>query len=119
MVDTTGFDDGGARVSAQLTEVLGEPVVASASGRWRLWDLRKLPVGTARTETERWEAARDLVGPELLTRLDLDHPTARCGADRAGRHRTVEPQRCNFSSSGRQIPTAAGADRRCTGCPNT
>jgi phosphoglycerol transferase len=68
VVDTAGYADGGAQVSARLTEKLGKPTVKSPGSRWKFWDLRRYASEHGLSQSELRDAARVLVGP-LLDKL--------------------------------------------------
>ncbi len=63
VVDTAGYADDGAAISAKLDAALGSPAVVSPGGRWKFWDLRDYARTTGRSDAELRTAARGLVGP--------------------------------------------------------
>ena len=62
-IDTHAYTpEGGPQVAAEVTAVLGPPIVRSTSGRWQLWDLRSYGKRAGLTPAQLREAARGLAG---------------------------------------------------------
>lgn len=71
LVDTYGYADGGAAITARLDTTLGPPSVQSVDGRWRLWDLRHYAEARHLTTSQLRDAATALVGGKLIGRVPV------------------------------------------------
>ncbi len=68
-VDTYGYADGGAQLTAALRAALGAPISSSPDGRWVAFDLRPWAAREGLSAGDLRAAATRLVGPKLAARL--------------------------------------------------
>lgn len=73
-VDTYGYADGGAAVTAHLTAMLGAPIAASPDRRWMAWDLQAWAAQQGLSGADLHTAAKALVGDELAARIPAPAP---------------------------------------------